>query len=254
MKVDANPWSSKPPAKLAATGNIVYARTNRRSRIASTTPLHSACIAGSYEMVVLLLDHGAFVNAATDEGKTPLMLAVESDDTNLVYLLLARNAKVDARLPESNVSLAHIATEKGNLETMQVLYQHGVDIGIRTSDQRTPREYLTKCRDVTKRKALEDWYRNISIKKRQQARALYERNRERDEQLAMQQTQEYYRLHQVSQPPQHDQMALIRQLSPPVTSFDPMYDTFPEAPPAYVAGPSAPARLAARAPVYRPTD
>ena len=61
-KVHANPWSRSPPGKLDSNGKVVFAKTIRHAP--SSTPLHSACFAGQYEISALLLDHEAWSNAA----------------------------------------------------------------------------------------------------------------------------------------------------------------------------------------------
>ena len=243
--VDVNPWSKIPPAKLENNGKVIFAKTIRHAP--SSTPLHSACFAGQYEIAALLLDHDAWSNAATADDKTPLMLAVESDDTNLVYLLLARKAKVDAKIPNSLLTAQHMAAQLGNFETLQILYQHGANLDACTSDGRCPEHYAHGCKDPAKRAAVLDWFRKVRLRKAAQARELFTLNR----QHTADQTQRYS-TPATSQVQYQDPMALIRQLSPAYHGFDQRYDTFPEAPPPYVAGPSAPARLAMRDPVYRP--
>ena len=184
-EVNVNPWSQSAPAKLDSHGWVVYStvlsKRTRRVQTHSTTPLHYACFAGNYEMAVLLLDHLALVNAATADGKSPLMLAVESDDTNLVYLLLARGAKVDTRLPDSLLTVMHVAAEKGNLETLRVLYQHGASIDARSSDMNSPLDHALLCKDSVKRQAILKWHQGIRRNRFAQAKELNARNRQRDE-------------------------------------------------------------------------
>ena len=54
------------------------------------TSLHYACMSGTPDVVKLLIDKGADVNAADKKGATPLMLAVKSND---------RKAKVSFFIP-----------------------------------------------------------------------------------------------------------------------------------------------------------
>ena len=249
-KVHVNPWSKSPPAKLD-NGRVVFAKTIRHAP--SSTPLHSACFAGQYEISALLLDHEAWSNAATADDKTPLMLAVESDDTNLVYLLLARKAKVDAKIPKSFLTAQHMAAQMGNLETLQVLYQHGASLDALTSDNKAPFCYAYKCKDPTKQAAVLEWLHKIRLRKAAQARELSKFRKPRD--TIAPTSQQYYAPTTTTTSPQvsyQDSTALIRQLSPAYHGFDQVYDTFPEAPPPYVAGPLAPATLVRRDPVYRP--
>ena len=52
------------------------------------TPLMFACAQGKTGLVELLLDKGAAVNATDDDGKTPLMYAVDSNQYKIIDLLL----------------------------------------------------------------------------------------------------------------------------------------------------------------------
>lgn len=243
-EAEVNSWSKSRPARLDTNGKIVFATFGQPTESPSSTPLHSACYAGNYEMAAMLLDNSAWVNAATADGKTPLMLAVESDDTNLVYLLLARGAKIDAKIPGTLLAAQHLCCQLGNLETLQILYQYGASLEAQTSDTRRPINYASRCTDVAKREAMFLWFRKVREKRAAQARALNAHE--------LQAQPRYNHALTPSLNPYQDPMALIRQLSPGYNDFDRRYDTFPEAPPPYVAGPSAPARLATRDPVYRP--
>jgi ankyrin repeat protein len=50
-------------------------------------PLHEASANGNVELVKLLIDNGADVNARSDDGKTPLDFAVEYKRDEIVDLL-----------------------------------------------------------------------------------------------------------------------------------------------------------------------
>lgn len=57
------------------------------------TPLHEAAFQKQTGLIKALLEHGANANARTDDGETPLMMAlVRSDNTDVVRLLLAYGA------------------------------------------------------------------------------------------------------------------------------------------------------------------
>ena len=241
--VNANPFSRFVPLRMGAHGTITTKESNDRTQPPLTTPLHLACFAGWYELAALLLDHQALVNVPNNDGKSPLILATEADDTNLVYLLIARGAKVNATVPGTLMTAAHIASLKGNLETLQRLYQVGANIHARSSDLRTPEECCHRCGNPEKAKAMREWYiqeQNLRVK----------RAREQG-QLNRQSTTPPVTYSRGSEP-QRNELEVIQQLSPSEHSFNPRHDPFPEAPPPYVAGPSAPARLANRTGVYRP--
>lgn len=60
------------------------------------TPLHFAAIGNHRQVVDLLLDHGADINAIDDEfGSTPAGWANEKGYVEMVHYLVARGAKVD---------------------------------------------------------------------------------------------------------------------------------------------------------------
>lgn len=54
------------------------------------TPLHHACHAGQLELVKLLLDRGAELDAQTINGGTPIMRAIESSREDVVEFLIAK--------------------------------------------------------------------------------------------------------------------------------------------------------------------
>jgi uncharacterized protein len=54
------------------------------------TPLHEAALTGQIELVKLLLDNGAVVNLESDSGKTALTFAIEAGKTEIAELLRKR--------------------------------------------------------------------------------------------------------------------------------------------------------------------
>lgn len=61
------------------------------------TPLHYAATNGHYDIVKLLLDHSAYVDAESPNGTTPLMMAARGGHIEVVKLLLDEGADMRMR-------------------------------------------------------------------------------------------------------------------------------------------------------------
>ncbi len=284
--VEVNPEAVPQPSLLNALSKFKIIGT-------SLTPLHYACCLGDYEMVLLLLDHDAWVNAPTPQGATALMMATESEDTNTVNLLLNRGAKVNASMSGKLTTALHIAARRGDLDTVQQLCRAGANPDARThggSYGRTPSEEATKhCADKVKRCAVEEYFCTIRLNKRRNARVQLVHDYEPYEMVgranstvpadrnSFQQPASYasWGHHSVpsqsmipTQPqPMYQQQwpstypQLIERAQPqpqgqmmPQQWYDPNPLTHVESPPPYQPGPSMSARLANQAPVHRPGD
>ena len=162
--VQVNYWSDRPS---------MWAYYPRAKLLGSSlTPLHYACCLGHFEMAALLLDHNALVNAATVDGYTPLMMAAEAENTDLVNLLLSRGAKVNASLPGTLSTALHMAARRGDIETVRELCRAGADFRARAgkdSYKRTPLEICGECDNKKKRGEVLDYLtivlHNDSIKR-----------------------------------------------------------------------------------------
>jgi len=264
--VDMNPWARRQQTQFGLADSVLSSSPNiKRATDLPQTPLHYSCTAGLYEMSALLLDNGAWVNATPDDGMTPLMMAVESENTNLVCLLLARGAKVNATMPGSCLTAMHISARRGDLETTQVLFRDGANMLARTSDSRTPWEYsVFKIKDAEKRKAIDEYFRRIN------AVRIYNSKRNSPQaQAGMDGDQRAFTLQGNTNPdtrviggyepypgrgPFQPSFVPAPQATYPQQYINATNDSFPEAPPAYTPGSSAPRNLVDRAPVHRPAS
>jgi ankyrin repeat protein len=58
------------------------------------TPLHYAAKSGNSELVVLLIDRGASVDALTIANETPSHWAAQSGNSEIIALLMGKGASV----------------------------------------------------------------------------------------------------------------------------------------------------------------
>lgn len=126
--VDINLWATYPHVHFsAAIQSKMQKREMSLSWIANiaSTPLHYSCYIGDVKFASLLLDHGAWVNAATKDGMTPLMMAVHAENLNLVCLLLLYGAKVNASVPGTRLTALDLANARGNQPIVQELIKRG---------------------------------------------------------------------------------------------------------------------------------
>jgi ankyrin repeat protein len=86
----------------------------------SVAPLNSAAASGQREVVEMLLDHGAEVNACQSGGYTSLHSAAHNGDGPLVELLLSRGASTGLKTDEGK-SAADMAREKDHEELAERL-------------------------------------------------------------------------------------------------------------------------------------
>lgn len=86
------------------------------------TPLHEAVKITSKEMIELLLQNGADVNARDKEGKSPLEIAIEKQNLTLIASLL--KAKNIQATNDQGVSLIFLVIAQGNEKLLQEFLSH----------------------------------------------------------------------------------------------------------------------------------
>ena len=109
------------------------------------SPLLSTAYYGDLQMVQVLLEHKADVDAQDDSGYTPLNnLSRErggrrqiSQLHKVARLLLEHGADVNARSHNLSTPL-HMAVEKGRVEVVRVLLEHGADVHAPNAAHSTP--------------------------------------------------------------------------------------------------------------------
>ncbi|XP_068022329.1 LOW QUALITY PROTEIN: uncharacterized protein [Melanerpes formicivorus] len=101
------------------------------------TPLHVAVGSGSRDCVLLLLEHGADIDAVDiKSGRSPLLHAVESNSLEMVELLLQRGASVNAQ-SYAGCSALHAAAGRGLPGILRLLLRSGADCGLRNGQHET---------------------------------------------------------------------------------------------------------------------
>jgi ankyrin repeat protein len=93
--------------------------------IGNETPLHRVARA---VVPWLLPEHGAFVNAQSGSHKTPIYQASELGHRDIVQLLLEHGANVHIR-GEKGQTPFQVATSNGHVEVAQLLLEHGAEKG-----------------------------------------------------------------------------------------------------------------------------
>ncbi|XP_043853743.1 B-cell lymphoma 3 protein isoform X1 [Dromiciops gliroides] len=102
------------------------------------TPLHVAVNTEVTETVLLLLDRGADIDAVDiKSGRSPLIHAVENNSLAMVQLLLQHGANVNAQM-YSGSSALHSASGRGLLPLVRTLVRSGADSSLKNCHNDTP--------------------------------------------------------------------------------------------------------------------
>jgi ankyrin len=102
------------------------------------TALHLACRKGNLEVVLLLLDYNANLEACTRHGMTALHLASKRGYATIAEMLLKQGARVNAMCKENNTPL-HYACKYSHVDTAAVLIKYEADFDIESKERLTPR-------------------------------------------------------------------------------------------------------------------
>eukprot|EP00929_Paragymnodinium_shiwhaense_P027381 TRINITY_DN16083_c0_g1_i1.p1 TRINITY_DN16083_c0_g1~~TRINITY_DN16083_c0_g1_i1.p1 ORF type:complete len:650 (+),score=223.18 TRINITY_DN16083_c0_g1_i1:60-2009(+) len=92
------------------------------------TPIFAAVAAQQYEAAQLLLDRGADREVCDVWGNTPLLIAVDAGDADLVALMMERRAEATADEKEALGCRLVAAAERGDTESCKVLLNVGANV------------------------------------------------------------------------------------------------------------------------------
>jgi ankyrin repeat protein len=110
------------------------------------TPLHLAGFMGHADVARVLLDHGADIEAVSNNSiaNRPLHAAIAGKAaTDVIELLLARGADVTARV-ELGITALHLSAARGNMPVTRRLLELGADPAARMTDGKLPASYATE--------------------------------------------------------------------------------------------------------------
>jgi ankyrin len=120
-----------------------------------STMLHMASYWRNLELIQLLLNHGANINAQSTEDQTPLQKLganiwdhrPQDDEIEIIRLLLDRGADADSSMDSNHSTMLHWALYWQSNKLIQLLLDHGANINAPNKKYQTP---------------LQKWWTNIS--------------------------------------------------------------------------------------------
>ncbi|XP_057320544.1 putative ankyrin repeat protein RF_0381 [Microplitis mediator] len=102
-------------------------------------PLHTAIDKNNYNMAEYLINNGACVNTSYND-KTPLQIAVRSENKEIVTLLIKNKAEVNF-ISESGITALGVAVEKDNFELVRMLVNIGANINLSSDEGYSPLQH-----------------------------------------------------------------------------------------------------------------
>jgi ankyrin repeat protein len=144
---DPNLWEKESPLNRAVGSNrpdVVRLLVERGAKINAQgekgkTPLIEAMGGGSSmdPILKILLEKGADIRLTDESGYTALMRACGSGRVQAVRLLLDKGANVNVKIKDGSTPL-HEAARKGSVEMVELLLQRGADAKAKTAKGNTP--------------------------------------------------------------------------------------------------------------------
>jgi cytohesin len=110
---------------------------NAKGDVVGWTPLAWVAYEGHKEIVELLIENGADVNANDDIGGTPLYRAARKGHKEIAELLIAAGTDVNAKNSVGQTPL-QFAAGYGHKEIVELLIDNGADLDVKDDDGRTP--------------------------------------------------------------------------------------------------------------------
>jgi cytohesin len=145
-----SPYPSRSLEEAAATGDVEEVRSlisqgvdvDVLSEDIFKTPLHRAAIEGHKDVIELLLAKGADVEARCVSGATALHYAAERDRTEITTLLIGNGTDVNIKNSKGDTPL-HYAAKAGHKDIVELVISKGADINARDDEGHTPLDIAT---------------------------------------------------------------------------------------------------------------
>ncbi|KAL3278379.1 hypothetical protein HHI36_013707 [Cryptolaemus montrouzieri] len=119
--------------ELAQVLLAMHANVEDRGIKGECTPLMEAASAGHLDIVRLLVAHGADVNAQSTTGNTPLMYGCAGGHTEVVQFLLQHGANVEDHNENGHTPLMEAASA-GHVGLAKILLMHGAGINTHSNE------------------------------------------------------------------------------------------------------------------------
>jgi len=117
---------------LEQGGNV-----NAKYGFDGNTPLQRAAQNNNKDMVEMLIAKGADVNAKDKDGNTPLQRAAQNNNKDMVEMLIAKGADVNAKDKDGNTPLQR-AAQHNRKDVAELLIAKGADVNAKDKDGNTP--------------------------------------------------------------------------------------------------------------------
>ena len=117
------------------------------SRGAEWSPLTSAASVEDLDMLALLLNNGADLEAKNNEGDTALMITAKGTLSKSVKFLISKGANVNAKGPRGHTALIY-AAYNGKRENLKLLLSSGADPFVTATDSTDPRAWRYGAADL----------------------------------------------------------------------------------------------------------
>ena len=123
-------------------------------------------------VIQLMIDKGADVNARTCSGQTSLFIAITFGQLQIAKLLVSNNADLNIKDNILGNSPLHVAVSMGNIKTIEFLINNGADLNIQNMKGDTPIIFAIFFGYIEIVKLLLDAGSNVNIKNNNNKTAL----------------------------------------------------------------------------------